>query len=144
MRDKYSPLVKQAWRQLKNQGIDISMAKLFRLLFSDGEIDENGEPTQAAFDNGYVESVPITSPAGRHELVTQFIDENPLYRNIDESHFLITEDGLLGIDEFGQRIVANRIANDPNYAKNSRDTAKLLLHMLDSEKRKEEQRDDHA
>lgn len=142
MKNEYSPLVKQAWRQLKNQGYDISMDKLFRLLFSDGEIDENGEPTQAAFDNGYVESVPITSPGGRHELLAQFKDAYPLYRDIDDSHFLVTEDAL-GIDEFGQRIVANRIANDPNYLKASQDTARLLLHMLDSEKREEDQRNDH-
>ncbi|QFR25056.1 hypothetical protein [Schleiferilactobacillus harbinensis] len=143
MKNEYSPLVKQAWRQLKNQGYNISMDKLFRLLFSDGEIDENGEPTQAAFDNGYVESVPINSPEGRHELLAQFKDANPLYRDIDDSHFLVTEDGTLGIDEFGQRIVANRIANDPNYLKTSRDSARLLLHLLDSEKREEDQRNDH-
>lgn len=132
MKNEYSPLVKQIWRQQVKAGNNASMAQVFRRLFSAGEIDENGEPTQQAIAHGYDPTVPMAEPAP-HEVIAALVEQNPLYRNIDDEHFIVTPGGGLGIDEFGQRIVANRIANDPNYLHASRDAARLLLHLLDSE-----------
>jgi hypothetical protein len=47
---QYSPLVAAARRVIMDTGKNITMEETFRLLFSNGILDENGEPTEKAID----------------------------------------------------------------------------------------------
>lgn len=115
---QYSPFVAAARRVIMDTGKNITMEETFRLLFSNGILDENGEPTEKAIDEGYVGKEP--------QSLAEFQAQYPIFRNISSDHFRMTPEGL-GIDETGMKIAAQRVADDPNFDPKARRLARIFL-----------------
>ena len=80
---KYPPLVEQAYSHLLSIGLYPNKDKLYKMLVDEGMIDELGNPTQRAINEGLVEV------AGNNP-IERFKAENPLVAHISDKKDIIS------------------------------------------------------
>ena len=119
---KYPMLVEQAYNQLIAGGLKPRKDKLYKVLVDEGMIDELGNPTQAALDDGLVEI------AG-DDPIKQFKAENPVMANIPDQHFKV-ENGLVMMDCFAVKKAATTVLNDPESTPEQLESARSLLDQV--------------
>ncbi|SPE04693.1 hypothetical protein LAP8965_00158 [Lactiplantibacillus plantarum] len=104
MKIMYPQLVEQAF-DILSKSVPLNMAKansikadIYRELVAEGVLDENGQPTQLAFDKGLVD---------RAQTLAEFKQEFPQLKEYSDTHFKYTSDGW-GIDNYVMRSMANK------------------------------------
>lgn len=116
-------LVEQAYNQLIAGGLKPRKDKLYKVLVDEGMIDELGNPTQAALDDGLVEI------AG-DDPIKQFKAENPVMANIPDQHFKV-KNGRILMDCFAVKKAATTVLNDPESTPEQLESARSLLDQVD-------------
>lgn len=116
-------LVEQAYNQLIAGGLKPRKDKLYKVLVDEGMIDELGNPTQAALDDGLVEI------AG-DDPIKQFKAENPVMANIPDQHFKV-KNGQVMMDCFAVKKAATTVLNDPESTPEQLESARSLLDQVD-------------
>lgn len=106
MKIKYPKLVEKAFYIL-NESFPLDMTKansikadIYRELVAEGVLDENGQPTQLAFDKGLIDG-------GRHQTLAEYKREFPQLKGFSSDHFKFTTDGW-GFDNYVMRSLAYR------------------------------------
>ena len=120
---KYPMLVEQAYNQLIAGGLKPRKDKLYKVLVDEGMIDELGNPTQAALDDGLVKI------AG-DDPIKQFKAENPVMANIPDQHFKV-KNGRILMDCFAVKKAATTVLNDPESTPEQLESARSLLDQVD-------------
>lgn len=104
MKIMYPKMVERAFNIIKSEA-PLNMAKeneikadIYREMVKKGVLDENGQPTQLAFDKGFVD---------RAQTLAEFKQEFPQLKEYADSHFKYVGDGW-GIDNYVMRSMANK------------------------------------
>lgn len=104
MKIMYPQLVEQAF-DILSKSVPLNMAKansvkadIYREMVAEGVLDENGQPTQLAFDKGLVD---------RAQTLAEFKQEFPQLKEYADSHFKYVGDGW-GVDNYVMRSMANK------------------------------------
>ena len=120
-------LVEQAYSQLIAGGLKPRKDKLYKMLVDEGMIDELGNPTQAAIDNGLVENVENVE----NNPIKRFKAENPNFSNIPDQHFKV-KDGRVLMDCFAVKEAATIVLNDPQATEEQKGNARSLLQQVNN------------
>lgn len=121
---KYPPLVEQAYSHFLSIGLHPNKDKLYKMLVDEGMIDELGNPTQRAIDEGLVE-VASNNP------IERFKAENPLFAHIPDEHFKVQNNQVL-MDCYAVRVASTTILNDPSATQEQKENAQSLLDKVNS------------
>ena len=121
---KYPPLVEQAYSHFLSIGLRPNKDKLYKMLVDEGMIDELGNPTQQAINEGLVE-VASNNP------IERFKAENPLVAHIPDEHFKVQNNQVL-MDCYAVRVAATTILNDPTAPQEQKENAQSLLDKVNS------------
>lgn len=121
---KYPPLVEQAYSHFLSIGLRPNKDKLYKMLVDEGMIDELGNPTQQAINEGLVE-VASNNP------IERFKAENPLVAHIPNEHFKVQNNQVL-MDCYAVRVAATTILNDPTAPQEQKENAQSLLDKVNS------------
>ena len=121
---KYPPLVEQAYSHFLSIGLRPNKDKLYKMLVDEGIIDELGNPTQQAINEGLVE-VASNNP------IERFKAENPLVAHIPDEHFKVQNNQVL-MDCYAVRVASTTILNDPTTTQEQKDNAQSLLDKVNS------------
>lgn len=121
---KYPPLVEQAYSHFLSIGLRPNKDKLYKMLVDEGIIDELGNPTQQAINEGLVE-VASNNP------IERFKTENPLVAHIPNEHFKVQNNQVL-MDCYAVRVAATTILNDPTAPQEQKENAQSLLDKVKS------------
>ena len=119
---KYPMLVEQAYNQLIAGGLKPRKDKLYKMLVDEGMIDELGNPTQRAINEGLVEV------AGNNP-IERFKAENPLFAHIPDEHFKVQNNQVL-MDCYAVKVTATTILNDPTATQEQKENAQSLLDKV--------------
>lgn len=128
MKIKYPQLVEQAF-DILSKSVPLNMAKansikadIYRELVAEGVLDENGQPTQLAFDKGLIDG-------GRHQTLAEYKQEFPQLKGFSSDHFKYTTDGW-GFDNYVMRSLAyeSLAESDNEY---DRQRALNTLHQIE-------------
>ncbi|WP_143456345.1 hypothetical protein [Secundilactobacillus silagei] len=127
----YPVLVEQMYFVMRRQGINASKDKIFRDMIAANMIDENGQPTQTAMDNGWIDQQgsKVTEQAS----LAAFKQANPMYAPFADSHFTRTAKGW-GIDGYVFHTLVNEALNSPM----ATDEVKEMAHIVLKEAKKME------
>lgn len=128
MKIKYPKMVEQAF-DILSKSVPLNMAKansikadIYRELVAEGALDENGQPTQLAFDKGLVDS-------GQHQTLAEYKREFPQLKGFSSDHFKYTTDGW-GFDNYVMRsLVYKSLAESDN--EYDRQRALNTLHQIE-------------
>ena len=121
---KYPPLVEQAYSYFLSIGLHPNKDKLYKMLVDEGMIDELGNPTQQAINEGLVE-VASNNP------IERFKAENPLVAHIPDEHFKVQGNQVL-MDCYAVKVTATTILNDPSATQEQKENAQSLLDKVNS------------
>ena len=121
---KYPPLVEQAYSHFLSIGLYPNKDKLYKMLVDEGMIDELGNPTQRAINEGLVEV------AGNNP-IERFKAENPLMAHIPNEHFKVQNNQVL-MDCYAVRVASTTILNDPSAPQEQKENAQSLLDKVNS------------
>ena len=121
---QYPPLVEQAYSHFLSIGLHPNKDKLYKMLVDEGMIDERGNPTQRAINEGLVEV------AGNNP-IERFKAENPLFAHIPDEHFKVQNNQVL-MDCYAVRVAATTILNDPSATQEQKENAQSLLDKVNS------------
>lgn len=128
MKIKYPKMVEQAF-DILSKSVPLNMAKansikadIYRELVAEGALDENGQPTQLAFDKGLIDG-------GRHQTLAEYKREFPQLKGFSSDHFKYTTDGW-GFDNYVMRSLAYKTLADSD---NEYDRQRALntLHQIE-------------
>lgn len=123
MKVVYPSLVEQQHEFMLSQGREVDRAEIYKYMVKNNMIDENGEPTQFAIDNGYV------SLESNINIIHDFKEANPLFKDIDDSCFKVLDYNRVGIDKRGVRCLARKILNDSHSTLMEKTSAKQILEL---------------
>lgn len=121
---KYPPLVEQAYSHLLSIGLYPNKDKLYKTLVDEEMIDELGNPTQRAIDEGLVEV------AGNNP-IERFKAENPLIAHVPDEHFKVRNNQVL-MDCYAVRVATTAILNDATATQEQKENAQSLLDEVNS------------
>ena len=119
---QYPPLIEQAYNHLLSIGLHPNKDKLYKMLVDEGMIDELGNPTQRAINEGLVEV------AGNNP-IERFKAENPLFAHIPDEHFKVQNNQVL-MDCYAVRVASTTILNDPTATQEQKENAQSLLDKV--------------
>ena len=123
MKVVYPSLVEQQHEFMLSQGREVDRAEIYKYMVENNMIDENGEPTQFAIDNGYV------SLESNINIIHDFKEANPLFKDIDDSCFKVLDYNRVGIDKRGVKCLARKILNDSHSTLAEKTSAKQILEL---------------
>lgn len=123
MKVVYPSLVEQQHEFMLSQGREVGRAEIYKRMVETNMIDENGEPTQFAIDNGYVE---VESDV---DIIHDFKEANPLFKDIDDGCFKVLDYNRVGIDKRGVKCLARKILNDSHSTLMEKTSAKQILEL---------------
>lgn len=131
MEFEYPTLVEQMYKAMRAQHLAVTKQEVYTQMIEAHMIDENGNPTQMAVDNGLIEGYQ-TNSAGELEPISlvEFKRQNPGYAQFDDCHFTHTAEGW-AVDGFIVRAIANFMLADPNTGRKQRKVAKQMLKKAD-------------
>ena len=121
---KYPPLIEQAYSHFLSIGLHPNKDKLYKMLVDEGMIDELGNPTQQAINEGLVE-VASNNP------IERFKAENPFVAHIPDEHFKVQNNKVL-MDCYAVRVASTTILNDPTATQEQKENAQSLLDKVNS------------
>ena len=121
---KYPPLIEQAYSHFLSIGLRPNKDKLYKMLVDEGMIDELGNPTQQAINEGLVE-VASNNP------IERFKAENPLVAHIPDEPFKVQNNQVL-MDCYAVRVADTTILNDPTATQEQKENAQSLLDKVNS------------
>lgn len=122
---QYPALVEQAYNLLISQGVkEVSKQDIYKKLVAEKMLDENGEPTQKAIEQGLVE--PAITP------IEVFKAKFPIFAPIDDKYFNVVNGEVLitagGVSKACKIILAKTDA--PDWQK---EQARNLLAKIDKQ-----------
>lgn len=120
----YPPLVEQAYSFLTAKGLKIGKDKLYKKLAKAGMIDELGNPTKAALDNGLVKI------GNAKDLIHQFKAAYPALMSVPDKYFRVDEQGRVLMNADGVKVAATNTLNDPAATEKQKQNALELLGQL--------------
>jgi hypothetical protein len=123
MKVVYPSLVEQQHEIMLSQGREVDRAEIYKYMVENNMIDENGEPTQFAIDNGYV---AVESDI---DIIHDFKEENPLFKDIDDGCFKVLSHNTVGINKRGVKCLANKILNDRHSTVAEKASARQILAL---------------
>lgn len=123
MKVVYPSLVEQQHEFMLSQGREVDKAVLYNYMLEHNIIDENGEPTQFAIDNGYV---AVESDI---DIIHDFKEANPILKDIDDSCFKVLDYNRVGINKRGVKCLARKILNDSHSTLMEKTSAKQILEL---------------
>lgn len=94
------------------------------MLVVEGMIDELGNPTQRAIDEGLIE-VAENNP------IERFKAENPLFAHIPDEHFKVYKGQVL-MDCYALKTVSTTVLNDPEATAEQKENAQSLLDKVNN------------
>lgn len=126
----YPELVEQCHAYLLSRGVDVSKDVVYRNMIKSHLIDQDGQPTQEAINEGLV------SETNDPTSLAVFKAQNPLFLPYDDCHFTwVAESQEWATDLYVAEDVSKRILE--SQAVGDKEHAKAVLNYL------KEQRDDH-
>lgn len=126
----YPELVEQCHAYLLSRGVDVSKDVVYRNMIKSHLIDQSGQPTQKAINEG------IVSETNDPNSLAVFKAQNPLFSPYDDCHFIwMAESKEWGADLYVAEDVSKRILD--GQAVGDKEHAKAVLNYL------KKQRDDH-
>lgn len=123
MKVVYPSLVEQQHEFMLSQGREVDRAEIYKYMVENNMIDENGEPTQFAIDNGYV------SVESDIDIIHDFKEANPLFKDIDDGCFKVLDYNRVGIDERGAKCLARKILNDSHSTVAEKTSARQIIEL---------------
>lgn len=123
MKVVYPSLVEQQHEFMLSQGREVGRAEIYKRMVETNMIDENGEPTQFAINNGYVE---VESDV---DIIHDFKEANPLFKDIDDGCFKVLDYNRVGIDERGAKCLARKILNDSHSTVAEKASARQIIEL---------------
>lgn len=123
MKVVYPSLVEQQHEFMLSQGREVDRAEIYKYMVENNMIDENGEPTQFAIDNGYV---AVESDI---DIIHDFKEANPILKDIDDSCFKVLDYNRVGIDKRGVECLARKILNDSHSTVAEKTSARQILAL---------------
>ncbi|WP_251952351.1 hypothetical protein [Levilactobacillus brevis] len=106
---------------------------IYKALVKNGVLDQNGDPTQKAKDDGLVGSfTPNEYGEYEPESVRDLKLMYPMYAQFSDNHFMKSSQGWLA-DAYVIRSVANQALNDPSSNEEQRQNAYKMLEQLDNQ-----------
>ena len=119
---KYPPLVEQSYSFMIAAGIKVTKDTVYKNMVDSGLIDENGNATQKAIDEGLIE-------VAGDDLIKQFKAANPVISSIPNQHFKV-KNGQVLMDCYAVKVAATTILNDPTASPKQHDSAQRLLDQV--------------
>lgn len=105
---------------------------IYSVLVREGVLEQNGDPTQRAKDDGLVESfTPNEQGEYEPESVRDLKLMYPMYAQFSDNHFMKSSQGWLA-DAYVIRSVSNQVLNDPDSNEEQRQNAYKMLEQLDN------------
>lgn len=136
MKIKYPKLVEDAFTVAKQHGKiapgkenDVK-ARIYQVMVDRGMLNELGEPTQLAVDEGIAGGLGFTNRLGSLE---EFKRLWPMYAEFDNSHFMLI-DGEWMTDSYVIKILATRKLEDPDSTSEERLQAEEMLQQIEDSK----------
>lgn len=123
MKVVYPSLVEQQHEFMLSQGREVGRAEIYKRMVETNMIDENGEPTQFAINNGYV---VMESDI---DIIHDFKEANPLFKDIDDGCFKVLDYNRVGIDERGAKCLARKILNDSHSTVAEKTSARQIIEL---------------
>lgn len=124
----YPHLVEDMYQHCRDKGEKITKAEVFAVLVDSNLIDQHGNPTQWALDQGYIKEI---SP--KEAFINQAKIDNPILREFSNDHFTVTDDGELAADRTVVTTLLNDVINNPKASKKEVQLARAVLE--DAEER---------
>ena len=121
---QYPSLIEQAYNHLLSIGLHPNKDKLYKMLVVKGMIDELGNPTQRAIDEGLIE-VAKSNP------IERFKAGNPLFAHIPDEHFKVHKGQVL-MDCYALKTVSTTVLNDPEATAEQKENAQSLLDKVNN------------
>lgn len=121
---KYPPLVEQSYSFMIATGIKITKDTVYKNMVDSGLIDENGNATQKAIDEGLIE-------VAGDDLIKQFKAANPVISSIPNQHFKV-KNGRVLMDCYAVKAAATTVLNDPTTTPEQHDSAQHLLGQVNN------------
>ena len=124
MKVVYPSLVEQFYEGLKSEGVSVGKDEVYRTMIETNLIDENGDPTQYALDNGFIKCVN-----NEPKSLAEFKELYPNLQKYSEGHFMKTDEGWC-IDTFVARSESMLLLNDPATSETDKQNARIVLNYL--------------
>ena len=121
---KYPPLVEQSYSFMIATGIKVTKDAVYRNMVASDLIDENGNPTQKAIDEGLIE-------VAGDDLIKQFKATNPVISSIPNQPFKV-QNGRVLMDCYAVKAAATTVLNDPTTTPEQHDSAQHLLDQVNN------------
>lgn len=129
MKVVYPSLVEQFYEGLKSEGVTAGKDEVYRTMVEANLIDENGEPTQYALDNGFIKCVDNPPVNNEPESLAEFKELYPNLQKYSDDHFMKTDEGWC-IDTFVARSESMLLLNDPATSETDKQNARIVLKYL--------------
>lgn len=124
MKVVYPSLVEQFYEGLKSEGVTVGKDEVYRTMIETNLINENGDPTQYALDNGFIKCVN-----NEPESLAEFKELYPNLQKYSDDHFMKTDEGWC-IDAFVARSESMLLLNDPATSETDKQNARIVLKYL--------------
>lgn len=122
---QYPPLVEQAYSFMLANGLQVKKDQVYKFLVESNMIDEHGNPTQKAIEDGLI------NKAGDDDLIGQFKARNPLFSCIPDNHFKVFN-GQVVVDKYALKQAAKTVLNDPTASAEQKANAQSLLDQVEN------------
>ena len=122
MKVVYPSIVEQFYEGLKSEGVTVGKDEVYRTMVETNLIDENGDPTQYALDNGFIKCVN-----NEPESLAEFKELYPNLQKYSDDHFMKTDEGWC-IDAFVARSESMLLLNDPATSETEKLNARIGLN----------------
>ena len=127
MKVVYPSIVEQFYEGLKSEGVTAGKDEVYRTMVETNLIDENGDPTQYALDNGFIKCVN-----NEPESLAEFKELYPNLQKYSDDHFMKTDEGWC-IDAFVARSESMLLLNDPATSETDKQNARIVLKYLNED-----------
>lgn len=124
MKVVYPSIVEQFYEGLKSEGVTVGKDEVYRTMVETNLIDENGDPTQYALDNGFIKCVN-----NEPESLAEFKELYPNLQKYSDDHFMKTDEGWC-IDAFVARSESMLLLNDPATSETDKQNARIVLNHI--------------
>lgn len=125
MNIKYPDLVEDTFLRAQNKLPDITRDYVYQRLLDNNIIDELGNPTQNAIDDGLISyDVPFESR------VQTYKKEVPQAKDIDISHFYIDQHDVLSLDDSALYKLGGNIIESGNGTRSEMEWAIMIMKYL--------------
>ena len=124
MKVVYPSIVEQFYEGLKSDGVTAGKDEVYRTMVETNFIDENGDPTQYALDNGFIKCLD-----NEPESLAEFKELYPNLQKYSDDHFMKTDEGWC-IDTFVARSESMLLLNDPATSETDKLNARIVLNYL--------------